>query len=194
MILPHRAVRLSAQADHDIAKHSVVHIQTALPDHLSGIDPEFVPLLNMIIKKRRAEIVRRGDRMEVSGKMQVQILHGNHLGIAAAGRSSLNAEARPERRLSEGDDRLFPELSEGLSQPYAGGGLSLARRRGIDGRHQDQLPVRTVLDGRHEFLGKLRLVLSVKLQIVRADPELFRHPCNGLHDCFLRDLNICFHL
>ena len=94
MILPDRSVRLAAKADHDIPEHPVVHIQTALPHHLSGIDAQLVSLLNMIIKKCRTKVVGRGDGMKISRKMQVQILHGNHLGISAACGSALDAKAR----------------------------------------------------------------------------------------------------
>ena len=174
----------------DILNEVISSVESMVNNAIEGINS----LLNMIIKKRCAEIIGGGNGMKIPGKMQIQILHGNHLCIAAAGRTALDAKAGPKGRLSEGDDRLFPELSERLSQADAGGGLSLSRRSGIDRRNQNQLSVRAVLDGRHEFLGKLRLVLSVKLQIIRTDFQLLRHPFNRLHDCFLRDFNICFHL
>ena len=52
--------------------------------------------MKMIVNRCRKQIVGRGDRMEISGKMQIQILHGNDLGISAAGCSALYTKARPE--------------------------------------------------------------------------------------------------
>ncbi len=71
MILPHHAVRLAAHADHHIAQHAVVHIQAALKDNLPRIDLQRVPLLDMVVKQRGKQVVCRGNRMEIPGKMQV---------------------------------------------------------------------------------------------------------------------------
>ena len=39
--------------------------------------------------------MRRRDGVEVAREVQVDLFHGQHLGIAAAGRTALDAEARP---------------------------------------------------------------------------------------------------
>ena len=66
--------------------------------------------------------------MEISCEMQIQIFHGNYLRAAAPCRPSLNAEARTQRRLSQGYHRLFPQLIKGLPQTDAYGSLALSRR------------------------------------------------------------------
>ena len=132
--------------------------------------------------------------MEIPCEMKVQIFHGNHLGIAAAGRSALNAKAGPKRRLTQGDYRSFPQLPEGFTQAYAGCGLAFPGGRGIDGCHQYQLSIRVFFDGIHVLIGYFRFILSVKLQLILFDPQLLRHLNDWLHDRFLCDFNICFHL
>ena len=51
MILPYRTVHFISQTHNNVAQHTVIHIQAAFPDHLSGINTQFISLLNMIIKK-----------------------------------------------------------------------------------------------------------------------------------------------
>ena len=100
MVFTHCSVRFCAKPDHDIAQHTVIHVLTALPDHLSRIDPQLIALLDMVVQKRRQQIVGRCDRMKIAGKMQVQILHRHDLGVTAACRAALDAKARSKRRLS----------------------------------------------------------------------------------------------
>jgi hypothetical protein len=42
------------------------------------------------------EIVGRADRVDVAGQVEVEVLHRDHLAVAAAGRAALDAEDRPE--------------------------------------------------------------------------------------------------
>ena len=74
--------------------------------------------------------------MEVAGKVQVDLLHREHLGIAATGSSALDAEARPQRRFTQGHRGLLPYLVQPQRQSYAYCGLAYAGLRGADGRHQ----------------------------------------------------------
>ena len=74
-VLPGNTVDLAAQAAHDVAQLAVVHVHAALPDHLSGVDAKGVALLDMVVQKSRQEIVGGGNCMEITGKVQIQILH-----------------------------------------------------------------------------------------------------------------------
>ena len=56
--------------------------------------------------------------MEVTGKVQVDVLHRHNLGIAAACSAALNAHAGAEGRLAQSYDNLFAELSQALCQTY----------------------------------------------------------------------------
>ena len=96
MVFPDNTVRLSAHTDHHMTQRAVIHIQTALEGNGARVDPETVPLLQVIVDQRTKQIVRTGDRMEIAGKMQVDLFHGDDLGIAAARRAAFHTEDRSE--------------------------------------------------------------------------------------------------
>ena len=164
-----------------------------LPDNLSGINTEGVSLLNMIVQQCSKQIVCGSDRMEVTGKVKVQILHGNDLGHTAARSSSLYAKAGTERRLSQGNDCLLAEFAECLSETDTRGRLALSRRGRVDCSNQNQLTIRPVLHTVNEFVGNLSLILSVQFKIVLGHTDSFRDLDNRFHDRFLGNFNICFH-
>ena len=99
----------------------------------------------MVVQQSCKKIVRGCDCVEISRKMQIQVLHGNHLRITASCRSALDAEARAERGLTKRNDCLLSELSERLSQTDAGSRLSFTGRCRVDRRDEDQPAVRSVL-------------------------------------------------
>ena len=94
--LPGDAVGLAAQSDNDMPQRPFVEVHDAAPCDPSRIEAEFVSLVQVIVDHRGEQIVRRGDRVEVSREVEVDVFHRNDLGIAASGRSALDAEARTE--------------------------------------------------------------------------------------------------
>ena len=58
MILPYHTVSLGPQTYNDIPKYSVIHIQAAFPDHLPGVNSQFISLLYMIVKQCSQQIIR----------------------------------------------------------------------------------------------------------------------------------------
>ncbi len=131
--------------------------------------------------------------MKIPRKMQVQIFHGHHLCIAAAGSAALYPETGPEGRFSERDHGLKAEPAKCLSESYTRSRLPLTRRRGVDRRHENQFSVRITLYTLHIFIRDLGLVLSVQLKIIRPDPDLPGNLHNIVQLCLLCDLNIRFH-
>jgi hypothetical protein len=69
--------------------------------------------------------------MEIAGEMQIDVLHGDDLRIAAAGGSALDAEHGAERRLAQAETTFLPSLLSPSAKPDAGGGLC-PRRQGWD--------------------------------------------------------------
>ena len=59
-------------------------------------------------------------------------LHGDNLGIAAAGSTALDAEYRAERGLTQGDDSLLADAGHRLAQTYGSGGFALTGGSGVD--------------------------------------------------------------
>ena len=166
MILARNAVDLSAESDNDVSERAVVHIQTALDQNSSGVNTERIALLQVIVEHRAAEVIRRRDCVHISRKVQVDVLHRQNLRVAAACGSSLDTEYGTERRLTERDDCLLADFRHRLTESGGGGGFTLARWRGIDGCHQNQLSVGILADAGAELVGELCLIFSVKFQFV----------------------------
>ena len=82
----------------DVAQRAIVHVDRARPRDAARIDVERVALLQMVVEHRAtAAYARCDDRVEVAGEVQVDVLHRQHLRVAAAGRAALHAEDRAER-------------------------------------------------------------------------------------------------
>ena len=194
MILPGDAVGLSAQAHDDVAQGAVIHVHDPGENDPAGVDAQGVALLQVVVDHGAQQVVGGGDGVHIAGEVQVDVLHGDHLGITAAGGAALHAEHGPQRRLPQGDDGVFSDARHGLAQANGGGGLALACGRGVDGGHQDQLAVGLVLQARHGVGGDLCLVAAVQLQLLLPDAGLFGDFGNGLHPAALGDLNVGHHV
>ena len=97
-----------------------------------------VVLLRVLVKHARVErgrdqIVRGRDGVNVTGQVQVELLHRNDLRPAAAGRAALDAESRPHRRLPHAREDLVAEHgAERLTETNGRRRLALAERRRVD--------------------------------------------------------------
>ncbi len=78
------------------------------------------------INRSGAEVVGRAHRVDVAGEVQVEILHRDHLAVAAARRTAFDAKGRPHRGLANGADGFVTQRTERLRQADGGGGLPLA--------------------------------------------------------------------
>ena len=85
--------------------------------------------MNVVVEHSGEQVVRGSDGVEVTGKMQIQILHRYYLGVSAAGGSALNTENRSEGGFSQSDYALFPSATQTVGQTdcccsfaFAGGG------------------------------------------------------------------------
>ena len=50
MIFSYHTVNLTSKAYYNVTKYTVIHIQTTFPYNLSGINLQFISLLNMIVQ------------------------------------------------------------------------------------------------------------------------------------------------
>ena len=116
---------------------------------------------------RRQQIVRRGDGVNIAGQMEIELLHGNDLAVAAAGRAAFDAEGRALAGLANAGEHLLAQMrAQRLAQSDRGGGLAFAQRRGSDRGHHDILPVRRILQPIANREMHFGFVLSVQLQFV----------------------------
>ena len=187
--LARRAVGLAAEADDDVAQRAVIEIEHALPGDASHIDVERITLLDVVVDDSGEQVVGRRDGVEIAREVQIDVLHRHDLRVAAAGSAAFKAEARAERRLSD-----LPALAvEGVRKADTRRRLALTCRRRVDGRHEDELAVRLLLDALPGRERDFCLVLAVKFQFIIGNAKLFRDLLDGAHLGFLCNLNIGFH-
>ena len=166
------AVGDPAERADDLAQRAVVHVHDAAPDDAAAVDAERIAPVDVVVDQGRQQIVRRGDGVEVTGEVQVDVFHRDDLGVTAAGGATLHAEGRAERRLAQAADRLLADVIERVGQAHRGRGLAFAGGRRRDRRHQDQLAVRLVFKRLDEIHRHLGLVVAVRVEVFRGDAEL----------------------
>ena len=187
-VLTGHAVGDATHAVNHVTKLAVVHVDATAPNDAARVDVELVVPLDGVVEHGRDEVVGRADGVEVTGEVQVDVLHGNDLGIAAAGGAALDAKHGAEGRLAQAEHRLAARKVHGISQTDGGRGLALACRRRVDGRNEDKLCL-----GGHILHGvdvNLGLGAAVVLELVFGEAGLGRNLADGKHRGFLRDLDI----
>ncbi len=158
VVLTRNAVGLPAESDDDVSKSTVVHIQTAFEDDAPGINVESISLLDMVIDHSTQEVVCAGDGVEVSGKVEIDVFHRDNLRVSSAGSSAFDAEYGTEGWFAKCNDCLFTDLGHRLTKTDCCRGLTLAGRRRIDGRDQDQFAVWFISQTFFQRIGKFGFV------------------------------------
>ena len=77
--------------------------------------------MQVIVKERSGKVVRGADGVHVTGEMQVELLHWNHLAVATACGATLDPEDGSEAWLSNGDGGSVANLVEPLCESDGGG-------------------------------------------------------------------------
>ena len=149
--------------------------------------------VDAIYAKRNAGPRWSADKMGVAydGTDQTAPMQALLNTVAAAGRAAFDAEHGAERRLAHGHHRIFAEAVERIGQADGDGGFALARRRGVDRRHQNQ----TALFGRQrKRLGwrdfGFEMAVRRNMRFIKA--ELGGNFTNGAHGGFVGDFCIGF--
>ena len=124
---------------HDLAQRAIIHVEDAPPGDAARVDVEIVAPIDVVVDKRGEKVVRRRDGVEIAGEMQVDLLHRNDLGIAAARGAPLHAEAGSERRLAQRDHGALADLAKPVAEAYGRRRLALAGRGRVDRGHEDEL-------------------------------------------------------
>ena len=189
-VLAGSPVHAAAQAVHNISQLAVIHIHAALPCDLSRVNVQAVSLENVIVDHRGKQVVGSADRVEIACEMQIDILHRHDLSVSAAGCTALDSEDRAERRLTERDDHVLPDLFHGIRKTDGRGRLALACRSRIDGCHKDKLAVR-LLNIPENTVIDLCLILSVLFKVLIVNSRSLRDLRDRKHLCRLCNLNIC---
>ena len=143
------------EADDDLAKRAVVHVEHAPPGDAPLIEAERVAPVHVIVDHRSEQIVRRCYGVKVAGEVEVDLLHRRDLSAAAAGRAPLDPETGPERRLAQADDRLLADTVERVAEADGGRRLALAGGGRADCADKDELAVRAVLKAAEKIVLEL---------------------------------------
>ncbi len=170
--LPRVAVGDAAERTDDLTQRAVVHVHDAAPDDAARVDALLVAPVDVVVDQRRQQVVGGGDGVEIAGEMEVHVLHRHDLRIAAAGRTTLDAEIRPERGLADAGDRRLADAVQAVAQPDGRRGLALAGRGRIDGGDQDQLAILAAALRLDELGRNLRLVVAVRQQVFARNADL----------------------
>src|SRR5579864_641184 len=132
--------------------------------------------------------------MNISGEMEIEILHGNNLAVAATGGAALNAKRRALARLTNAGENLLAEMrAERLAQADGCGRLSLTEGRRRDGSDDNIFPVGTILQAITDREMNLGLALAVQFDLVRKNARFFGDLFDRDGRRGLRDLNVGRH-
>ena len=128
----------------------------------------------MVVEHGGQQVVGGTDSVEVTGKVQVDVLHGDDLGPAAAGGTALDAKDGAERRLAQGHGALDAATTQTVGQADGRGGLALACGRGIDSGHEDKLGL-VISWLVEQGIVDLCLVKAVRNQMLNVDAGVLGH-------------------
>ena len=153
------------------------------------VDAQGVALLNVVIQHSRQQVVGRSDGVEVTGEVEIDVLHRHHLGISAAGGAALDAEHRSHGGLPQGHHGVLSDAAQRIRKAHGHRGLSLSGGSGIDGGHQDQLAVGAAALFEQAVIH-LGLIAAMALQILLLNPGQRGDLRDRPHPALLGNFNI----
>ena len=172
----------------DIAQRAVVHVEAAAEIDFFGVDIQLVAAEDVVVEHGAEQVVRRRDGVQIARKVQVDILHGHDLRVAAARGAPLDAEHGAEGRLAESQAHLFAQARHAVGKANRNRRLPLARRGGIDGGHEDEFALLFGVLG-----ADFGFILAVALDVLLRKPELGGNFADVLHFAALCDFNVRQH-
>ena len=187
----HHAVNRFAHTVDDVAQLTVVHIDRTTPQDAFRIDVQLVALVDMVVEHGGKQVICRTDGVKIAGKVQVDVFHRQNLGIAAACGAAFDAEHRTQRRLAQGDHRVFADMAQCVRQTNGYSGFTLTRGSRINGGNQNQ----TALFLRQlECFGRIDFgfVMTIGLDVVHVQTQLGGNFTNRAHGGRLGNFSIGF--
>ena len=123
--------------------------------------------------------MRGSNRMEVSRKVEVDLLHREHLCISSARCSSLHTEARTERRFAQSDNRLLSDFIQSQSETDRYGSFADTRLCRCDGSYQNEVTFLhfLLID---QLFGNLRDITTVIFDFFTGNSDTFGNLLNLL--------------
>ena len=123
--------------------------------------------------------MRGSNRMEVSRKVKIDLLHRKHLCISSARCSSLHTEARTERRFAQSDNRLLSDFIQSQSETDRYGSFADTRLCRCDGSYQNEVTFLhfLLID---QLFGNLRDITTVIFDFFTGNSDTFGNLLNLL--------------
>ena len=131
----------SAKAVYYVTKLTVVHIYASFPCDLTWVNVQVIALEDMVVDHCCKKVVCRTDRMEVTGKVKVDILHRNYLCITAACCTTFYTEYRSEGWLTKSYHYFFAHFLHCICKTNGCCCFSLSCRCRVDSCYEDQLTI-----------------------------------------------------
>ena len=135
-------------------------------------------LVEVVVEQRRDHVVRRGDGVEVAGEVEIDLLHGQDLGVSAAGCAAFHAETGAERGFAQGNDRFAADAVQPEGESDRDGGLADAGAGGRDRGDEDEAAI-VRLRFVDEAQGHFGDVFAVLFQVRFVDADLGGHVADG---------------
>ena len=133
------AVADPAQRADGLAQGAVVHVQRTAPGDPAQVKVQRVAPVDVVVDHGREQIVRRRDRVEIAGEVQVDLVHRHDLGLAAPGAAALDAKTGAQAGLAQTQHGVLADAVQCVCQTDRRRGLAFSRRGRADRGDQDQL-------------------------------------------------------
>ena len=116
--------------------------------------------------------MRGSNGVKIAGEMEVNLLHGQHLCVAAACCPTLHAEARAQRGFAQCHNGFLANLVESQRQTDGNGGFTNTRLGSRDGCHQNEVAFLHLFIV-YQVIGYFGYVASVILYFIARYAYLF---------------------
>ena len=180
----------ATEADGNVAQRAVIHVHYTAPANAAAVDVEAVAPVHVVVDHRRQQVMCRGNRVEVTGKVQVDVFHRDDLCVAAASRTAFHAEAGAEAWFSQTDCGFLADTTQAITEPDCGGGLAFTGRSRGNRGNEDQFAVLVLLLGLDEAVVNLGFGGAVRKQGSAGNTELCANFGNGSGRGSLGNFNI----
>ena len=123
--------------------------------------------------------------------MEVELLHGDDLTIAAAGRATFDPERRALAGLANAGEHLLAKMrAESLAEPDGGGGFAFTKRSGRDRGHDNVFAVANVFEPVPNGEMHFGLSLAIQFELLGENARVGGDPVNGNRRGSLGDFEI----
>ena len=168
-------MNFATQTNNDVTEFAVVHINNAFPNDAARVNIESIALLHMVIYHCRKEHMSRGNSVEVTGEVQVNIFHRNYLRVTATSSATFNAHARTEGRFTQCYDNAFVDFSQALCQANGSSRFAFASRSRSDCSYKNQFARFFSFHSTNQVHRQFRFIATIHFNVFFGNTKLCSH-------------------